>query len=68
MTPRQAHAIGALIQAGEAMAVELDLCADELEDDGHESGAAVERAMIRRWMIALASYREEQAELFEVDE
>jgi hypothetical protein len=55
MTPRQAHAIGLLISAGEAMAIELALCADELEDDGHESGAATEWAMIRRWMPALAT-------------
>jgi hypothetical protein len=45
------------------MARELALCADELEDDGHESGAASEREMIRRWMTALATYREEQTEL-----
>ena len=64
MTPRQAHALGALIAAGEAMSIELALCADELEDDGHESGAAVEREMIRAWKRALTAFRGEQLDLF----
>jgi antirestriction protein ArdC len=64
MTPRQAHAIGALIQAGEAMAVELDLCADELEDDNAEHAAEVEREMIRAWKRALTAFRGEQLDLF----
>jgi len=67
MTPRQAHALGALIAAGEEMADEMALCADDLDDDD-EPHALIEREMVRRWKVALAAYRGEQLDLFAGDQ
>jgi len=62
MTP--AHAIGAMIVAGDALAAEMDLIAEDLDDDDQDHSADARRDMIFRWKVALASYRDDQLDLF----
>ena len=64
MTPRQAHAIGAMIVAGDALAAEMDLVAEDLDDEDQDHSADARRDMIRRWNGALAAYHGEQLDLF----